>query len=260
MNDRQIPISIYSFGMLITIALYLAFFDTFKNQTENFTSLFQNLPSWYFAAFKIDPTVMLSTAEGYISTEMYGIVWPLILALLTISTAGSLVTAEIEQGSIGLLLHFPISRFQIFAAKYLAGVSILMRYVAVTVLAVMPVLALYHYSFNPQHFLYFALFGFLAGWAIYSFSFLLACIMSEKGHVYFTAGGILIIMYIVNIFSSLNDNLDWLKYSSFFYYFDPLNALVNAHVDVLGIVIFISVAITSTTLAAVTFVRRDFVI
>lgn len=72
-----------------------------------------------------------------------------------------------------------------------------------------------------------------------------------------TAGGILIIMYVLNIIAALKDNLKNLKYLSFFYYYDPDQALIKNIINNTGVLVFIIVIVVCTVLAVVWFKKRD---
>jgi ABC-type transport system involved in multi-copper enzyme maturation permease subunit len=121
----------------------------------------------------------------------------------------------------------------------------------------MPIIAAYGYSYHPSHFWLLTVLTVLAGWAIYSFAFMLSCIFSERGKVYAISGGLLTLMYVINIFANVKDNLKNLQLSSFFYYYDPQAALVNGNVSTNAMIIFTAVAAVSTIVGVVWFLRRD---
>ncbi|OGY24880.1 MAG: hypothetical protein A2Y57_00955 [Candidatus Woykebacteria bacterium RBG_13_40_7b] len=70
-------------------------------------------------------------------------------------------------------------------------------------------------------------------------------------------GGVLIIMYALNVFSTFKESLENLKYASLFHYYDFAAAVVNNHIDALNAAVFLAVGITCTIIGAIAFVKRD---
>ena len=87
-----------------------------------------------------------------------------------------------------------------------------------------------------------------------------SAIFSEKGKANFTVLGILIVMYFINIIALLKDNLDKLKYLSFFYYFNYNDILVHNKIDHLTWWVFIGTFVVSTVVALIWFNKRDIAI
>ncbi|TSC92345.1 MAG: hypothetical protein CEN92_13, partial [Candidatus Berkelbacteria bacterium Licking1014_96] len=74
---------------------------------------------------------------------------------------------------------------------------------------------------------------------------------------YFIPVGILILMYVLKIISSLKENLKDLQYSSFFYYFDANKSLIDNKIDNWSYLIFGGVIIVFTIIAVLWFRKRD---
>ena len=72
-----------------------------------------------------------------------------------------------------------------------------------------------------------------------------------------TVGGLLIIMYVLNIISGLKENLKNLEYLSFFHYFATGDALIKNIVNSESILVFILTALICTIIGAWRFSKRD---
>ena len=70
-------------------------------------------------------------------------------------------------------------------------------------------------------------------------------------------GGIMIGMYVIRIVSILSDKFDKLKYFSFFHYYNAPDALAKNSIAPETFIVFISIAVITTALAAFWFSRRD---
>lgn len=102
-----------------------------------------------------------------------------------------------------------------------------------------------------------ALFGFLFGLAVFSLAMFFSALFSERGKVYMATGGLLIIMYVLNIISVLKESLADLKYVSFFYYFNPGDTLIRQTIDVAGTWVFLLAIIIFSLAGSYVFVKRD---
>ena len=71
------------------------------------------------------------------------------------------------------------------------------------------------------------------------------------------SGGIVLVMYVFNIVASLSQDLDWLKYASFFHYYNYNDALVRGTLDLTNVLVFAIVAVICTFAAGWWFLRRD---
>ena len=80
---------------------------------------------------------------------------------------------------------------------------------------------------------------------------------SEKSKVYGVAGGIFVVMYVLNIISALKDNLADFKYFSFFHYFDAASTLTKGILRAESIWVFTGIAVASTLVAVWRFKKRD---
>lgn len=174
-----------------------------------------------------------------------------------VSRAGGTIAGEIEKGTIGTLLSQPVSRTKLFFSKYFAGVCSLIIFIIASVGAVIPIAFLYKIDFWSRNFLTLAGMAFLFGLALYSFTIFLSAISSERSRVYGIVGGILFIMYVLNIISGLRVELKNIQYASIFHYFNSSSLLVHNHVGLLEFGIFSGIIVLSTGLAVILFNKRD---
>ncbi len=99
--------------------------------------------------------------------------------------------------------------------------------------------------------------GFLFAFAIFSICMMISSLSSSRARPAAITGGMLIIMYGLNLLSTFQESLDSLKYVSFFHYFDFSSAIVHNQIDILNTAVFLSVGIIATVIGAVIFVKRD---
>lgn len=255
-KDRRMLILIYTLSSVALLWMYIALFPSFKDQSASLEQLIKNYPESFMKAFNFD-IKSFNTIEGFLSTEQYSFVWPLIVAFMMIGFAGAALAGEIEKGTIELLLSQPISRAKLFIGRYLAGLFMLLIFVFFSVFAATPLSAAYGIDFLAPNFTKLAVLALIFGLAIFGIAYMLSSIFSDKGKVFFISGVILVIMYVLNILSSIKDSLADLKYASFFYYFNPSKALVYNEIDRWAYLVFLGIALASFVLGLIIFTKRD---
>lgn len=249
----------YSLGAFLLVWMYIAIFPSLKPQIQNYAKLAESFPPAMLKAFNISFQDM-ATITGYLNTEHFSFVWPLLLIFFTISLAGSLIAGEIENRTMGLLLSAPISRLKIFVAKYLAIIIGLAIFILLSILTIPPLASAYNESINLNHVLTLAGLCFLFGLALAGISIFFSAILSNKSRVNGLVGAVLVLMYVLNLIAALKDSLSDLKYLSFFYYFNSSQALSSGIIDTTAIWVFALTALIFSLLGLVIFLKRDITI
>lgn len=237
--------------------MYVAFYPSIAKESETLKEAFKAYPPEIFQAFDIEIETFISTFEGFIAAEHFSIVWPIVLAILIISYASASIAGEIDKGTIDLLLAQPISRLKIFLAKYFSGLFLITTFIFLSNFSVVPFALLHNVDLQIQNYLTISVLGFFLALAIFGICILVSTFSSSRGRPAAITGGILIIMYGLNIFSSFQESVAFLKYASFFHYFDYKTALINNHIDLLNLLVLSTVGIVSAVVAAIIFIRRD---
>ena len=256
LKDRRLLILIYTLAAVAFLWMYVGFFPSFKDQTSSVEQLLSSYPESLMKAFNID-FKSFSTVEGFVSTEQFSFMWPIMIIFMLTGFAGACFSGEVEKGTAELLLSQPISRIKIFIARYLAGITMLLFFVFFSIFALIPLCKIYDIALTNTHIYTMSILSFLFGLAIYSISMFFTAVFSDKGKVYFITGGILILMYVLNILSGIKENLADLKYGSFFYYFNPTKALVYGEIDHWSYLIFIGTAVIMFVLSLIWISKRD---
>jgi ABC-2 type transport system permease protein len=237
--------------------MYVAMFPSFYNEREKFSELVDAYPEGLMEVFNIDATALLNSLEGFIAAEHFSLIWPIILIILALTYASSSIAGEIDKGTIELLLAQPISRLKIFLAKYFSGLVIITVFILLSNFSVVPFALLHNVDFQLQNYLTVSIIGFLFVFAIYGICIMLSSISSSRGKPMAITGGILIIMYALNVFSALQESVEYLKYASFFYYYDFAAAAIHNQLDILNVAVFLTVGIITSVAAVIIFVKRD---
>ncbi len=257
LKQRRLSIIIYSLFSLAMLTLYSSLFPSFQAESQSFSEVFKNLPEAISKAFGINQTTFFNYYDNFLSSEFYSLTWPLVFSILLISSAGNAIAGEIDKGTIQILLAMPVSRMKLFWSKYLTGLLELIIFIATSTLAAVPIALFYDISFNHTSIYLITISGALFGLAVYSITFMLSAIFSERSRVYAISGALLVIMYVANIFASLKESWSDLKYISFFHYFNASAIVTDQKIEPISIIIFLSISLIFTILALAIFSRRD---
>lgn len=256
-KDRRISLIIYCIAGIALLWIYVALFPSIQAQAEGFKELMSNYPEGFLKAFGIEDGFNLTTLESFLAVEQFSFVWPIIVIILLVSLAAGGLAGEVENGTSEIVLARPVSRKNIFAGRYLAGIFTLAVFTVFSVFSIVPLAKLHNIDYAFGNYITIAIVGFLFGIAVFSVGVLLSAISSERSRVYMSIGGILIAMYVLNLVSALKDNLGNLRYLSFFHYFDPVQALVHNTMSIVAILVFIGVTIVCAIVGAILFSKRD---
>lgn len=256
LRQRRWAILAYCLIALGFVWMYLAIFPSFEKESAKFNELLDAYPKALLEAFNIKE-LSISTVEGYIAAEHFSFVWPIMVILLMLSTAGQSIAGEIERGTMAIMLSLPVSRLKIFLSKYIAGLLVLTIFCLFSVISIFPLASAIDLNIQADHIWLVAFVSFLFGWVILSAGMMVSSFASERSTVYFTIGGTLLVMYVMNIVSGLIESAEKLQYGSIFYYYTPSDAIVRGDVDALPVVVMVTAAIVCTIVGAIAFVRRD---
>lgn len=257
-KDRWFSVVILVGISVLLTGVYASMFTDIQKQGEKMQELFKAYPKDMMKAFGIEVSgLAFSKIENFIAIEQYSFTWPILVIILTIAWAASCLAGEIEKGTIELLLSSPISRLKIFFGKYISGVLALIFFVVLTVYSPLFQAKLFGVFYQAANYTSMAVIGLLFGLAIFSLSMFFSAIFSDKGKVYSTGAGVVLIMYVVKIIANLKESWDAIKYLSFFHYFDYNAAFLNNKIDLINVFVFLGVTVIFLFLGAIAFIKRD---
>ncbi len=123
LQQRRWSIFWWCLGVSIFIVLNLVFYPAVKDQASQLNQSLEQLPDAAKSLFS-DTSDFLSPV-GYLSSQIFYLMLPMLLSILAIGMGSSLIAKEENEGTIELLLSRPVSRGRLLAAKALAGLIIL---------------------------------------------------------------------------------------------------------------------------------------
>jgi len=252
---KRVQWLIYSAIGIGLILLYMSVFPSIQSQAHLYDSLYASLPKGLIAAFNISnvaPTLM-----GFLSSKHFGLVWLMMIILLSISYSSFAIGKEIETKTMGFLLAQPIRRTQLYFARLSAGIIGLTIFVVVSELIVWPLAKVYGYAADAQSVILVGIAGFLFGLSVLCLGLMFSAMSNTSGRVSAYTGGILALMYALFLTSTLNVDLDGLKYVSLFHYFAPGDIVTTSTISITSVIIFSTFSIITTVVGALVFRKRQ---
>lgn len=252
---RRLSWFIYSALGFTLLFVYLATFPAVQAQQATYDQLLNSMPKAILEVFNIGKSA--PTLMGFLSAKHFGFTWPLMISLLMISYSGGAIAKEIDNRTMGLLFSLPISRLKLYLVRLAAGITGLTIFVVFSELLLWPLAQMFHYALPWGDAARVGILGFFFGLTVLCLSLMISSMTSESGKVYGTMGGLLLVMYVLDIIASLEDKLANAKYFSLFHYFAPGDVINGGQLDLTALLIFTVVSIIAAIIGGAVFRRRD---
>lgn len=258
LKDKKNAFIAYSIGAIATVEMYIALFPAIRDQAQQLNKLLEAYPKGFMEAFGFTSTeALFSHLESYMSTEYFSFFWPIMVITMMISFANLMIVTELERGTIELTLSQPVSRLKLFFTRYLAGALYFLAFDFISIFVMIPLAKLHNISFVFENYVTIFWFSFLFGMVIFSLAVFCSAIFSDKGKAIAVSTAALLGMYVVNIVSTLKDNLKNLQYGTIFHYFTPSTVFGQNEIIKYSVPVFVGAIVVLTGLAAFWFNRRD---
>ncbi len=136
---RHVSLIWWSLGLVATVALVAVAYPTVRGNSE-LDKTFGNLPPSVQALLGLDPANSLTSPAGYLNSQFFANLLPIILLVFAIGIASWAVAGDEAAGMLELLLANPVSRLRVAVER--AGLIIVMLSIlTVVALATLAILA-----------------------------------------------------------------------------------------------------------------------
>jgi ABC-2 type transport system permease protein len=110
-------------GITLFLVVTVATWPAVEGQA-GYDELVQDMPEAVLALFGIESGMSLASPQGFLVSQVFGFMLPLLLAILAVATGSRAIAGEEEQHSLDLLLAQPVSRRRVYLEKGLAMATI----------------------------------------------------------------------------------------------------------------------------------------
>jgi ABC-2 type transport system permease protein len=196
------------------------------------------------------------TVTGWFRSEIGSIYGPLLIAGIAITAASATLAGEEEEGTLGLVLSYPVSRARIVLAKAAAVAALVLIVAAATWIGMISGVVIAGGGITVGHMtalaFQLACFGLISG----AVTICAAAASGRRGLTTGIGAAVAVGGWLINGFAPLVSAISWLRYISPFYYYAGHDPLTRG-VWVLGALVLLVVAAVLTGLAAALIGRRD---
>ena len=253
--QRRWSIMWWSIAVVGFILINLVFYPTFKDQAAELDKSLSQLPESAKALFAGSGD--FASPVGYLNSQIFFLMLPMLLTILTIGLGSSIVAKEEREGTVELLLARPVSRNKLLISKSLAAIVILILVstlafitTAITVKLVDLIVPLRYIAAATFSSVILAMcFGAIA---------FVITILSKTSKTA-SIGIATFIAFGGYIISSLSTTVDWLKTPSKFfpaYYYKP-ESILHGNIEWQYLLFPISIIVVSAIVSWWSFNRRD---
>lgn len=254
LKQRKWSIMWWSLGIVFFIAINLAFYPSFRDQSQELANAFNDIPE--SAMSLISDTGDFFSPVGYLSSQVYYLMLPMLLGILCISLGSSLLAKEERDGTIELLLSRPISRSKLLAGKALAGIIIVSVMAVLALITTILLVRVVKLPVGSWHIIQTTCVTYLLSLSFGAVAFLLTSTgRARAGSIgiatLFALGG-----YII---ASLQNAAEWLRWPARFFpfnYYQPAEILQGTY-NWNRVLFIFSVITMSAILSTLAFRKRD---
>ncbi|GAC1480595.1 MAG: hypothetical protein PVSMB9_05460 [Candidatus Dormibacteria bacterium] len=247
----------YAFGAAFYSVLIVFLFQRVVEQHKGFLNQYLTVvPKALLRLFNIGGTDLISFG-GFVGAEYLSFIWVVIVAAFTIAFTSGALAKELEQGTLELVLSYPMGRLRFLFSKVAALLLALAAIVLSTVGGIWLGALTQHLAVPLRAYLSAAIVGLAFALAISGYGFLFSALASERGAAALPAAGLTVLFYLVNFAAQTWDTLKGLSRLSLFNYYRPQDALNLGRVDLFAIAVLLGVALAGTLGAAFVFRMRD---
>jgi len=232
----------------------LVFYPSFKDQAEELQKSFESLPEAALQLFGGSSDFF--SPVGFLNSQIYFLLLPLILGILAISLGSSLLAREEQDKTIESLLSRSISRSGFLVGKSIAGIAILLVTTLVGLITTVLAAIVVDIDVPILNISLASLACFILVLSFAAIAFMLTTIGKTKG----TSIGIATIVALGGyLLSSLSGTVAWLKTPAKFFpfhYYDP-ESILRGSFRWLNIVVLVCIILVCAMISWLSFRRRD---
>lgn len=260
LRSYWITILIYAASLFGYSVLLASMYNMIEDLGDSYGDIIEQFPEGFMEAFGAGELASGNiTFEGFISMEHLGLFWVIIVGAFIIGFAARALAAEVEQGTVALVLSQPVTRTKMFISKFVAGI------LGIVVLVVSSMAGIIAYASNADYetadLAGYGLFTFVAiifFCALLSVCMLFSAMVNERGRAILLGMLFLVISFVTDLFARLQEDWEALRYISIFHYYGkPDETILTASFDDWHFVVLLGVIIVSVIGGLIVWNKRD---
>ena len=256
LSDRWGGTLVYALGIMGYILMITAVYPTFKKTMAAKSQLLKNYPKGLLQFFGVQ-NINAASFNNYMTIELVGFIWVIIMAAFVIAWTRAMISGEIRDGTMELLLAQPVERWKVLVSE---GAGLLAGIAALTVVTAVGAIAFgsaFSAKVSYAGFAAYLPLGICLGLAIAGYSLLFSALLDDPRRAAMAATGLTLFFYVLHFvsqYSSVVAKIDWF---GVFHWYNPLSVLDSGNVPVKSILILLAFAAIGFGAATAVFQRKD---
>jgi ABC-2 type transport system permease protein len=239
---------IFALG-IVTVLLYPSI-----GAAPEMEQLFEDLPP--VAQVFVGEIVDITSPEGYLNSQLYALMVPLLFMIYTIGQGSGAIAGEEHTGTMDVLLANPVPRWQVALEKFgamLGGGFVLALSMWLSIVVGMLIVDM---DMGLLRLTEVSIAALLLGHLFGGFALMLGCATGKRGLSIGVSAGVGVAAYLLNGFAMIIDWLEPYRTLSPFYYYAG-NDPINNGLDPWHTLVLIALTAICLGIAILTFQNRD---
>jgi ABC-2 type transport system permease protein len=254
LRDQRKPLLWWSIGLIAIAIFTMAFYPSIRD-APGLDDMFEQMPEVLRKVF-LGAVADLTSPEGYLNSQLYVFFAPVLFLFFTIGRGSWAIAGEEQNGTLDLLLSYPVMRWRVVVDKFLAMTVATLGLVMTLWLGTVAGIVMVGMEISLLRVAEVTLSAGLLGMAFGSLALAVGCATGKRSLSIGVASAVAVLAYFWNALAPSVDVLEPFRKVSPFYYYsgaDPLtNGLDPGHVAVL-----VGITVVLLALGIVAFRRRD---
>lgn len=263
MFKRELKVNFKSFCIWVisTMVLFLVVFLVYPSiiegtETDTLNELLELFPEDLLKTFNMDIS-SIDSAYGWLKSE--GFVFVLLIIACYAGILGSnILLKEESDKTIEYIGVMPIKRTNLVLIKSLVG--------SIYIICFTTVIGIFNYigllfsgDFNKKQYILLSITPFLSSISVFFLCMFLSTFTNKTKKMLGLSLGIVLISYVLNAFSSLSENVEFLKYFSIFTLSDIRNVILNVEINYTMILISLLISFLFMCFTIIRYNKKEFI-
>lgn len=244
----------WTLGIIGLVILYMAIYPSIKDSAKALNEYMQSLPEAFKQAFI--GTEDYTSAIGYLSSEVYTQMLPILFLFYAIGTGSSAIAGEEDKGTLDIIVSTPIRRSRVVLEKFFSLAFGLLFLCIVVVISLYIGTQVMDMNIDLGNLIAITFSLFLLALNFGSLALLIGSLTGNKGVAIGLTTAVAILAFFVNALAPIADWLEKFQKFSPFYHYSANNPLRNG-LDLGSVIFFICVTIAFLILSIAAFEKRD---
>lgn len=256
--ERWRPTVVYVAGLLAYMLMLTAVYPTFRRMLATKGELFKDYPKAVLRLFGVQ-SMDAASFSNYITLELLGLVWVIIVAAYVMAFARQMVAGEVHDGTLELLMAQPVARWKVLTSEGLAllgGIAVLVVSTVVGIIVYGAVFAS-GAGVNYAGCAAFVPVGISLAAAMAAYSVLFSVLFNDPRRAVMASVGLTLFFYLLHFAASYSGVLEKADWFGIFHYYNPLKVLDGGRVPVNSVLLLLAFAAAGFGASLWSFQRKD---